>query len=121
MMTNLTGGKKLTNLDKTLSPVLQFILQHIEEHDKGLLDFAIVLNYVDLTKYNCLPMSTKDNWGVIFRNDDILSKEKSFSISDLRDLPLICSKQWVDYELPDWFEYNLLCSTSLLIPAMTVI
>ena len=78
-----------------------------EKLDKGLLDFAIVLNYVDLTKYNCLPMSTKDNWGVIFRNDDILSKKKSFSISDLRDLPLICSKQWVDYELPDWFEYNL--------------
>ena len=44
---------------------------------------------------------------MIFRSDDILSRKKAFSISKLRDLPLICSKQWVDHELPDWFEYNL--------------
>lgn len=78
-----------------------------EKLDKGLLDFAIVMNSVDMTKYNCLPMLTKDHWGIVFRNDDTLSKKKSFSISDLRDLPLICSKQWVDHDLPDWFEYDL--------------
>ena len=78
-----------------------------EKLDKGLLDFAIVMNYVDLTKYNYLPMSTKDSWGVIFKKDDAFTGKKSFSISDLRDLPLICSKQWVDHELPDWFGYDL--------------
>jgi DNA-binding transcriptional LysR family regulator len=78
-----------------------------EKLDKGLLDFAIVMNFVDLNKYNYLPMSTEDRWGVIFRSDDALSKKKSFSISDLRDMPLICSKQWADQELPDWFGYDL--------------
>ena len=78
-----------------------------EKLDKGLLDFAIVMNYVDLTKYNYLPMSTQDSWGVIFKKDDAFTGKKSFSISDLRDLPLICSKQWVDHELPDWFGYDL--------------
>ena len=60
-----------------------------EKLDKGLLDFAIVMNYVDPMKYNCLPMSTKDTWGVIMRQDDPLAGKESFSVSDLKKLPLI--------------------------------
>lgn len=78
-----------------------------EKLDKGLLDFAIVMNYMDLARYNYLPMSTQDSWGVIFRKDDPLAEKESFTTSDLRELPLICSKQWVDHELPDWFRYDL--------------
>ena len=78
-----------------------------EKLDKGLLDFAIVMNYVDLAKYNYLPMSTEDSWGIVFRKDDVLAGKDSFLTSDLKTLPLICSKQWVDHELPDWFQYNL--------------
>ena len=74
-----------------------------EKLDKGLLDFAIVMNYVDLKKYNYLPMMTEDTWGVVMRRDDPLAKNKEFTISMLKDLPLICSRQWVDYELPQWF------------------
>ena len=78
-----------------------------EKLDKGLLDFAIVMNYVDLKKYNYLPMSTEDRWGVIMRRDDPLAVKDSFSISELRTLPLICSKQWVDQEFPQWFHSGL--------------
>ena len=78
-----------------------------EKLDKGLLDFAIVMNYVDLMKYNYLPMSTKDKWGVVMRQDDPLAERKSFSVSDLKGLPLICSKQWVDQEFPQWFQSDL--------------
>lgn len=74
-----------------------------EKLDKGLLDFAIVMNYVDLKKYNYLPMMTEDAWGVILRRDDPLAENEAFTISMLKDLPLICSRQWVDYELPQWF------------------
>ena len=78
-----------------------------EKLDKGLLDFAIVMNYVDLMKYNYLPMSTKDKWGVVMRQDDPLAEKESFSVSDLKGLPLICSKQWVDQEFPQWFQSDL--------------
>ena len=78
-----------------------------EKLDKGLLDFAIVMNYVDLMKYNYLPMSTEDTWGVIMKEDDPLAAKESFSVSDLRNLPLICSKQWVDQEFPQWFRSDL--------------
>ena len=74
-----------------------------EKLDKGLLDFAIVMNYVDLKKYNYLPMMTEDTWGVILRRDDPLAENEAFTISMLKELPLICSRQWVDYELPQWF------------------
>lgn len=74
-----------------------------EKLDKGLLDFAIVLNYADFSKYNFLPMSTEDTWGVVLRRDDPLSERESFSVSDLKNLPLICSKQWMDQEFPQWF------------------
>jgi len=74
-----------------------------EKLDKGLLDFAIVMNYVDLKKYNYLPMQTEDTWGVILRRDDPLAENEAFTISMLKELPLICSRQWVDYELPQWF------------------
>ncbi len=74
-----------------------------EKLDKGLLDFAIVMNYVDLKKYNFLPMLTEDAWGVILRRDDPLAEKEAFTISMLKELPLICSRQWVDYELPQWF------------------
>ena len=89
-----------------------------EKLDKGLLDFAIVMNYVDLVKYNYLPMSTEDRWGVIMRRDDPLAVKDSFSISELRTLPLICSKQWVDQEFPQWFrsdfdEVNIVATYNL--------
>ena len=72
-----------------------------------MLDFAIVLNYVDLSKYDYLPMAAEDSWGVVMRKDDLLAKRKRLGISDLKNLPLICSRQWIDQELPDWFGYNL--------------
>lgn len=75
-----------------------------EKLDKGLLDFGIVMNYVDLKKYNYLPMATGDTWGVIMRRDDPLAENDAFTIPMLKDLPLICSRQWVDYELPQWLD-----------------
>ena len=74
-----------------------------EKLDKGLLDFAIVMNYVDLKKYNHLPMAGEDTWGVVMRRDDPLAEHETLSVSTIRKLPLICSRQWVDYELPQWF------------------
>ena len=70
--------------------------------DKGLLDFAIVMSYVDLAKYNYLEIPAQDSWGVIMRKDDPLAKRDSFTVDEIKKLPLICSRQWVDQELPHW-------------------
>jgi len=71
--------------------------------DKGLLDFAMVMSYVDLSKYNYLKMPANDTWGLLLRRDDPLAQKEAFHVQELKGLPLICSKQWADHEFPQWF------------------
>lgn len=47
-----------------------------ERFDKGLLDFAIIMSYVDLSKYNYLAVPASDTWGVIMRKDSPLAKKR---------------------------------------------
>ena len=99
-----------------------------ERLDKGLLDFAIVMSYVDLSKYNYLELPVKDTWGVLMRKDDPLAEKNHFEVSDLSGLPLICSRQWVDQESPRWLgpaakemnivaTYNLVYNGSVMVRA----
>lgn len=99
-----------------------------ERLDKGLLDFAIVMSYVDLSKYNYLKLPMKDSWGVLMRKDDPLAGKDRFEVSDLAGLPLICSRQWIDREVPEWFgseskklnitaTYNLVYNGSVMVKA----
>ena len=99
-----------------------------ERLDKGLLDFAIVMSYVDLSKYNYLELPVKDTWGVLMRKDDPLAEKDHFEVSDLSGLPLICSRQWVDQESPRWLgsaakemnivaTYNLVYNGSIMVRA----
>ena len=74
-----------------------------EKLDKGLLDFAIVMSFVDLSKYNYLEIPASDTWGVVMRKDDPLAARKFLTVSDLFGLPLICSRQWLDQDFPHWF------------------
>lgn len=77
-----------------------------ERLDKGLLDFAIIMSYVDLSKYNYLAVPASDTWGVIMRKDSPLAKKETVTLDDLYGLPLICSRQWMDQDFPQWFEGN---------------
>lgn len=72
--------------------------------DKGLLDFAIVMSSVDISKYNYLEMPARDSWVLLMRKDDPLTARDSLTVSELKDLPLICSRQWIDQEFPKWFD-----------------
>ena len=71
--------------------------------EKGLLDFAIVMSYVDLSKYNYIRMPAEDSWGILMRKDDPLAEKESLTVEDIKKYPLICSRQWVDQEMPRWF------------------
>lgn len=99
-----------------------------ERLDKGLLDFAIVMSYVDLSKYNYLELPMKDTWGILMRKDDPLAGKNSFEVSDLDKMPLICSRQWIDQESPRWLgsaakdmnivaTYNLVYNGSVMVKA----
>lgn len=71
--------------------------------DRGLLDFAVLVESVDLSKYNYLPFPGADSWGVVMPQDSPLAQRESIRPQDLLDLPLICPRQGLEQELSQWF------------------
>ncbi len=99
----------------------------MEKLDKGLIDFGILYDSVDLTKYDSIKIPVKDIWGVLMRKDSPLADKEFISPEDLWDKPLILSQQENQgSELSEWLKrdlstlnvvatYNLLFSASLLV------
>ena len=74
-----------------------------ERLDRGLFDFAVIAQEVDLSKYNFLPLPVLDAWGVVMRKDSPLAEKEAVRMEDLLDLPLICSRQGLAKDYPRWF------------------
>lgn len=74
-----------------------------ERLDRGLLDFAVFAQEVDLSKYNYLELPHTDHWGLVMRKDSPLAKKEAVQIEDLLGLPLICSRQGITEDFPKWF------------------
>ncbi|MCL9635958.1 MULTISPECIES: LysR family transcriptional regulator [Priestia] len=79
-----------------------------ERLDKGLLDFGILIQPADISKYNYLNIPAKDVWGVVMRRDSPLALKESIQAADLLKAPLICSRQAMKQtfsknEFSDWF------------------
>ena len=75
----------------------------LEKLDKGIFDFAVVVDSVDLEKYNCLAVRSVDRWGVVMRRDDPLARRDFIEPKDLLDKPLMASRQAMVADLPKWF------------------
>jgi len=79
-----------------------------ERLDKGLLDFGILIQPADLSKYNYINIPAKDVWGVVMRKDSPLAFKDTIQAMDLLNVPLICSRQAMKQtfsknEFADWF------------------
>ena len=77
-----------------------------ERLDKGLLDFAVVVQNVDLSKYLYLNLPFQDTWGLIMRKDSPLVSKEKIPMEDLIGLPLIVSRQGTTNEMPEWLQKN---------------
>lgn len=98
-----------------------------ERLDKGLLDFGLLIEPFDKQKYDFIRLPVSDRWGVLMRRDSPLAERQTICPADLRDLPLIISRQsMVLHALSDWFDrpieelhvaatYNLLFNASLMV------
>ncbi len=64
-----------------------------EKLDKGLLDFGILIQPIDLSKYDNITIPHKDVWGVIMRNDSPLASKEAITIEEIKDRPIIASRQ----------------------------
>ena len=96
----------------------------LENLDNGLIDFGLVFGEPDPQKYESLPISQRDSWGVLMRRDAPLAQKEHITPEDLWDKPLILSHQrgddfrWLKREesqLRIVATYNLVYNASLLV------
>ncbi len=77
--------------------------EHVTERlNKGLLDFAVIVQPPDLSKYNYIIVPETDKWGVLMRKDSPLASKEKIVFDDLIDLPIICSGQSLIEDIPRW-------------------
>ncbi len=100
-----------------------------EKLDKGLIDFGILIEPADISKYEYIQLPVYDTWGLLMRKDHPLSQNQFITASDLENLPIICSqhsfaKSHVTSSLEISLDklnikatYNLLYNASLLVKA----
>ncbi len=104
-----------------------------ERLDKGLLDFGVLIQPADLSRYQSLQLKGKDQWGVLMPKDSPLAAKTAIYKKDLLDLPLICSRQAIARHISgnafsDWFgedferlnivgTFNLIYNAALLVEA----
>lgn len=76
--------------------------QVAEKLDKGLLDFAVLAEIPDGGKYESLVFPEADIWGLVMPEDDMLAMKKAIRVDDLIGLPLFCSGQGWEKDIPFW-------------------
>lgn len=67
-------------------------LDLLDKLDSGILDFAVVPEPFDGTKYGYIPLPERESWGVLMRRDSELAKKDAVRPEDLWDKPLILSR-----------------------------
>ena len=79
-----------------------------EKLDHGLIDFGLLVEPVDISKYEYLRLPAKDTWGVLMRRDSPLAVKDHILAEDLWEKPLIVSHQIYDSsELSSWFQRDI--------------
>lgn len=76
--------------------------QVTEKLDKGILDFAVIVEEPDRNKYNVLKMPDSNTWGAVMRTDHPLSEKEFITCDDLLGVPLFCSEQSWQKDIPAW-------------------
>lgn len=105
----------------------------MEKLDKGLLDFGLLIQPIDLSKYDHITLPEKDVWGVILRKDNPLAQKDNIVLDDLAGIPLLASRQMSpkyskDSGFLDWFgdkydelnitaTYNLVYNAAVMVKA----
>ena len=103
----------------------------MERLDRGTLDFGILIQPVDISRYESIPLPVKDTWGLILRKDHPLAKKKSVRPADFADLPVLLPKRLLRNEkltgpIGEWFgewsdsvkvagTFNLIFNAALLV------
>lgn len=134
--TEAIGSRMLAKLIQKFSkkyPLVQFYLYNemadtIKDRlDKGLADIGLLLEPVDILKYEYVRLTQKETWGILVRNDHPLAAREAVSAQEMADYPLILPlRENVRTEILNWIgkeekdlcipiSYTLLSNAVLLV------
>ena len=95
--------------------------------DQGLLDFGLLLEPIDVTKYDYIRMSEKERWGLLLQADHPLSKKECITSKDILGIPIITTDRLpVQKELEQWLggslsELNILATYNVITNAAMLV
>ncbi len=75
-----------------------------ERIERGILDLGLLVEPVDITRYEFIRLPVKEEWGILINEDSELAKKDSIIFKDLINIPLIMTKrETLQKELKNWF------------------
>lgn len=98
-----------------------------ERLEQGLLDFGLLLEPVDVSKFDYLRMADRERWGVFMRKDHPLAAKEYIVKDDLKGEPLITSDRlFVQKELEAWFgdmysELDIFATYNIITNAVNIV
>lgn len=78
---------------------------HVKEQmDRGLVDIGLLLEPIDIERYDFIRLDMKERWVVVMRPDCSLAEKEYVTAKELSKLPLIMPRRLkVQSELASWF------------------
>ena len=74
-----------------------------EQMEKGLIDIGVLLEPIDIEKFEFIRLQGKERWVVLMRPDDPLAEKEAVNAKDLENMPLILPRRTnVQNELSNW-------------------
>ena len=64
-----------------------------EQLDKGLIDFGLLFDPINHSKYSALQLPVCDTWGILMREDSPLAQKDAVTSGDLLDQPLVIPRR----------------------------
>lgn len=97
--------------------------------ERGALDLGLILEPIDISKFEYVKLPQKEVWGILVRRDHVLAEKEEITVDDIRQYDLIMPKRenalshilnWMkceERELKIKAYYNLLSNAALLVEA----
>ncbi|MDE6743335.1 MAG: LysR family transcriptional regulator [Lachnospiraceae bacterium] len=76
--------------------------QVLEKLEKGILDFAAIVEKPDFNKYNVVSFPEADKWVAVVSSSHRLASKSFITPKDLIGVPLFCSDQSWEKDIPGW-------------------
>ncbi len=98
-----------------------------ERIDQGIIDIGILLEPVDIEKYDFIRLPQKERWGIIVHKNNLLSQKEYIVSQDLMNIPLLnTNRSIVQNEIASWFhedyeKLHFLATYNLLSNAISLV